>query len=307
MFKQIVNIFTITFCISLSSVAQQQTQSGQIRHFLNFPSRYIAARNIDVWLPSDYNPKKKYAVLYMHDGQMLYDSTTTWNKKEWGIDETMHLLQNQHKIMPCIVVGVWNSGVGRHADYLPQKAIESLPQAVQDSLYQSVRTNGAAVFHGIKVQSDNYLKFLVTELKPFIDSSFSTRPQAKYTFVAGSSMGGLISMYAFCEYPLVFGGAACLSTHWPGIFSANNPLPDAFLQYLQQHLPAPGYRKLYFDYGTATLDALYEPFQKRADAIVKSKGYSAKNWTTLKLEGAPHSEEAWQSRFDQIAIFLLGK
>ena len=83
------------------------------------------------------------------------------------------------------------------------------------------RQPGAPVFSG-KIQSDNYLKFLVKELKPFIDSSFSTLKDQQNTFIAGSSMGGLISMYAICEYPLVFGGAACLSTHWPGIFTMIN-------------------------------------------------------------------------------------
>ena len=81
----------------------------------------------------------------------------------------------------------------------------------------------------VPVQSDAYLKFLVTELKPFIDSTFSVATDRSNTFIAGSSMGGLISMYAVCEYPAVFGGAACLSTHWPGIFTAeNNPIPEAF-------------------------------------------------------------------------------
>ena len=80
-----------------------------------------------------------------------------------------------------------------------------------------------------KPVSDNYLKFLVTELKPFIDKKYSVYKDMNHTFIAGSSMGGLISMYAICEYPRVFGGAACMSTHWPGIFSAEgNPVPDAF-------------------------------------------------------------------------------
>jgi predicted alpha/beta superfamily hydrolase len=299
--------FTACIVPLLLPAQLQQASKGSIRHFQNFPSQYVNARPIDVWLPQNYTPKNQYAVLYMQDGQMLYDSNTTWNHQEWGIDETLSQLLEEDKIIPCIVVGIWNSGAGRHADYLPQKPMESLPQPIQDSLYRANRSGGASVFNNQKVQSDNYLKFVVTELKPFIDSHFSTRPQAEYTCIAGSSMGGLLSLYAFCEYPLVFSKAACISTHWPGIFNVPNPLPEAFMQYLQQQLPPPRQRKLYFDFGTATLDSLYEPFQKKADAILQAKGYTSKNWITLKFEGASHTETAWASRFAAIAQFLLGR
>jgi enterochelin esterase-like enzyme len=219
---------------------------------------------------------KKYAVLYMHDGQMLYDSTTTWNKQEWGVDEVLSKLINNHEIKNCIVVGIWNGGKLRHSEYFPQKPFEALSPNQQDTLYKATRSNGQILFAD-KVQSDNYLKFLVTELKPFIDQSFSTYKNQANTFVAGSSMGGLISMYAICEYPKVFGGAACLSTHWTGIFRANNnPIPEAFMHYLRTNLPSPKKHKIYFDYGTATLDALYKPFQEQADAIMKQKGIPPK-------------------------------
>jgi predicted alpha/beta superfamily hydrolase len=121
-------------------------------------------------------------------------------------------------------------------------------------------------------------------------------------------MGGLISMYAICEYPDIFGGAACMSTHWPGIFTVeNNPIPDAFLGYLKSNLPDPTQHKLYFDFGTATLDALYEPFQNKADGIIAAKGYTSKNWVTKKFEGADHSERAWANRLQIPLTFLLTK
>jgi enterochelin esterase-like enzyme len=121
-------------------------------------------------------------------------------------------------------------------------------------------------------------------------------------------MGGLISMYAICEYPDVFGGAACLSTHWPGIFQvANNPIPNAFNRYLKMKLPDPKNHKLYFDYGTATLDALYEPLQNEVDQIMQQKGYDAQHWTTQKFEGENHSEMAWQKRLHIPFQFLFGK
>lgn len=92
-----------------------------------------------------------------------------------------------------------------------------------------------SLFFAVPVRSDRYLEFLVKELKPFIDRNFSTRPDRSNTFIAGSSMGGLISLYAICEYPETFGGAACLSTHWPVLYSTeNNPLPDALRRYMKK-------------------------------------------------------------------------
>jgi enterochelin esterase-like enzyme len=165
--------------------------------------------------------------------------------------------------------------------------------------------NNGSLFAGT-VHSDSYLKFLVEELKPFIDSAFSVKTDRANTFIAGSSMGGLISMYAICEYPNVFGGAACLSTHWTGIFTnKNNPIPDAFLDYLSRNLPSPKTHKLYFDHGTATLDTLYEPYQERADAIIRAGGYNDNNFMTKVFEGANHTEQSWAKRLDIPILFLL--
>jgi enterochelin esterase-like enzyme len=288
--------------------AQLPTPStGSIKRLEKFASNYVEARNVDIWLPDGYSNQKQYAVLYMHDGQMLYDSTTTWNKQDWGIDEVLGRLMKEKKIRNCIVVGVWNSDKSRHIDYFPQKPFESLPAAKQHELYQLKRSASVPLFSG-KIQSDNYLKFLVKELKPYIDSNFSTLKDQQNTFVAGSSMGGLISMYAICEYPAVFGGAACLSTHWPGIFTTiNNPVPAAFLQYLKTHLPSPGSHKFYFDHGTATLDSMYKPFQLQADAIMLHKGYTARNWMSKEFIGEDHSEVSWRKRFNIPAFFLLGE
>lgn len=284
---------------------QVKTGSGTIRRLENFPSQFVDARNVDIWLPDGYDARKKYAVLYMHDGQMLYDSTSNWNHQEWGVDETMGRLIAEHKIRNCIVVGVWNNSKKRHSEYFPQKPFESLSAAQQDSLMQEARNAGQGLF-AEKIQSDNYLKFLVTELKPYIDTHFSTFKNRKNTFIAGSSMGGLISMYAICEYPEVFGGAACLSTHWPGIFRAdNNPVPAALMRYLRGHLPSPKKHRIYFDLGTATLDALYPPFQRQADAVMQAKGFGPKNWQTRIFEGEDHSERAWRKRLDIPLLFLL--
>jgi len=280
--------------------------SGTLQRIENFQSKYVTARNVDVWLPDNYSTSKKYAVLYMHDGQMLFDSETTWNKQAWEVDDVLSKLIAEKMIQEVIVVGIWNGGVTRHIDYFPQKPFESLTQTQQDSIYNANRSNGQSVFNNGKINSDNYLKFIVEELKPMIDKTYSVCTDQKHTFIAGSSMGGLISMYAICEYPKVFGGAACLSTHWPGIFSLDhNPIPNAFFEYLKQNLPNPKNHKLYFDYGTATLDALYVTLQPKVDEIMRAKGYTSSNWTTLKFEGDDHSEKSWNKRLRTPLFFLL--
>lgn len=291
------------------AVAQvPQLASGSIVRLENFGSGNVQPRNIDVWLPEGYGPKQKYPVLYMHDGQMLFDSTITWNRQEWGVDEVAGKLIGSGRIRPFIVVGIWNSGPGRHAEYCPEKPLSTIPASLLDSLTRYAGRNPETVLFDGDIRSDEYLRFIVSELKPHIDKNFSTLRTRENTFIAGSSMGGLISLYAICEYPDVFGGAACLSTHWPVLFTADdNPFPSAILQYLKASLPVPSTHKLYFDYGTGTLDVMYEPWQKQADAIVRAGGYTTLNWRTMKVDGADHSENTWRKRLDVPLLFLLGK
>ena len=308
--RHILALFTLIILPGATIYSQLPgVSSGKlIRHEL-FSSKKVANRNVDVWLPDGYSKQKKYAVLYMQDGQMLFDSTNNWNKKEWQVDETLGKLFRENKIRDCIVVGIWNTGEGRHADYFPQKPFESLKKAEIDSVYMGNRQSGVSVFNGQKVRSDFYLKFIVEELKPFIDQEYSTMPDKANTFIVGSSMGGLISLYAICEYPSIFGGAICMSTHWPGIFQVeNNPFPAAFMKYLKMKLPSPRDHRIYFDHGEKTLDAWYAPFQRQVDAIMKQKGYkSGKNWITRFFPGEDHSENAWARRFDFPVLFMLGK
>jgi enterochelin esterase-like enzyme len=292
----------------LSAAQLPAVAAGKIQRHENFRSRFIIPRNVDVWLPEGYDPVKKYNVLYMHDGQMLFDTAATWNRQSWDVDDVINSLQKENKIKDLILVAVWNIGNSRHADYFPQKAFEYLPLTVRDSIYGADKKNRSVVFNNYTIQSDNYLRFLVKELKPFIDSVYSTYTDRAHTFIAGSSMGGLISLYAICEYPDIFGGAACLSTHWPGIFAMeNNPIPDVFFKYMNAHLPDPATHKIYFDYGDATLDAFYPPLQKKADAVMKNKGFSANNWLTKYFPGENHSEIAWHKRLHIPLTFLLGK
>lgn len=303
--RKTISIVAFIFYCSISMAQLPVVSSGTIQRFENFTSKFVDARKIDVWLPDGYSPQKKYAVLYMHDGNSLYDSTTMWNRQEWGVDETLGKLLKENKIKDVIVVGVWNNGAYRHSEYFPQKIIKDIPQDVRKIIVDE-QLNGNS-------QADNYLQFLLTEVKPFIDSVFSTLKDRKNTFIAGSSMGGLISLYAICEYPNIFGGAACLSIHSPMIMKekisgdADRDVASKFRNYLSAHLPSPATHKIYMDYGDKTLDSFYMPYQKKIDAVMKSKGFSSANWITKYFPGEDHSEKAWAKRLNIPLLFLLKK
>jgi enterochelin esterase-like enzyme len=280
--------------------------SGKLIRIENFQSKFVNPRNIDVWLPEGYDSGKSHAVIYMHDGQMLFDSTTTWNKQEWHVDEVITKLLSEGKIRDCIVVAIYNNNEYRNSEYLPSVALDGLHEPMRGSIVKTLLND--------KPLSDNYLKFIVGELKPYIDKTFSTYKDPSNTIIMGSSMGGLISIYAFCKYPDVFGGAGCLSTHWPMITSGllyNREITDntatAFRQYLLSNLPRPPRGKIYYDYGSETLDSLYKPYQLLVDTIMKKSGYTSTNWITREFRGDDHSERSWSRRLNIPLEFLLAK
>jgi predicted alpha/beta superfamily hydrolase len=258
----------------------------------NFPSDHVSARHVHVWLPDDYEqqPKVQYSVLYMHDGQNLFNPKTATAGETWGVAETLSRLMNAGTIRPTLIVGIFNSP-HRMTEYWPERP---LTHPNGKKLLQKFRAAAQQ-----PLSADKYLRFLVGELKPFIDRTYRTQPVRKETFIMGSSMGGLISLYALCEYPAIFQGAGCVSTHWPVV-------EGVIVPYLEEALPQAGQHKLYFDYGTATLDALYPPLQKPVDALMPRKGYRAgEDWLTRRFEGAEHNEPAWRARVDIPLTFLL--
>lgn len=267
--------------------------TGTLERYSLFPSKYVLPRNVDVWLPPGYtaNRRGRFPVLYMHDGQNLFDSRTSFGGVEWGVDESVTRLIEQGVLRDCVVVGVWNTPK-RFAEYMPCKAV---------SFSNTKDLKGVPAASSDEIVSDEYLKFLVYELKPFMDSRYRTLRGAADTFIMGSSMGGLISAYAVCEYPRVFGGAACVSTHWPAG-------EGAVVDYLKTHLPNPRTHKFYFDFGTETLDAQYAPYQMRVDEIMLRAGYAeGSSWVTRKFEGEEHSEKSWRKRVDIPLVFFLHK
>jgi len=282
-------VFLAIFCAQSThaNTSSHQSKSRWLMHE-NFPSKFVNPRNVEVWLPPGYNPSIQYPVLYVHDGQNVFNPSTSYTGIAWEIDSVAESLIAKGKIIPPIVVAVWNSPL-RFLEYMPNKPAENIRQQLQ----QMGRAG--------EVISDNYLRFLVEELKPFIDRTYSTNPAPSSTFIMGASMGGLISLYAVMEYPHIFGGAACLSTHWPA-------LNGVVVDHLQNSPPDPNKVRLYFDHGTINLDSLYHPFQQRVDAILTNAGFvMGENLLTLKFEGADHNERAWRDRVYRPLLFLLGK
>tara|TARA_R110001632_G_scaffold38339_2_gene96548 strand:- start:78548 stop:79498 length:951 start_codon:yes stop_codon:yes gene_type:complete len=281
-----------------------QLGSGTIQRIDSFPSKNIVPRSVDIWLPDNYSSDKKYAVLYMHDGQMLFDSLSTWNKQEWKVDEWAGQLQKEGKTKDFIVVAPHNISKIRWNDYFPEKAFNYLSKSAQDSLKMMAKKNNFEM----TMNADEYLKFLTQELKPYIDQNYSVQTDKANTVVSGSSMGGLISMYAISEYPDVFGAAACISTHWPGAgVYEGNPMPNAIFAYMKEHIPSSKDHRLYFDYGTKTLDQFYPQYAETVNKIYTDNGYDSTNFVNRLFEGADHSENSWNQRLDIPFIFLLGK
>jgi predicted alpha/beta superfamily hydrolase len=276
---------------------------GSIERIENFDTELVEPRNIDIWLPENFDKTKNYSVVYMHDGQMLFDSSKTWNKTSWDADDTFGKLLKDEKIKDCIIVGIWNIPEKRYADYFPQRIIDSITEPTKSKILK-LQING-------EPSADNYVKFIVTELKPFIDKNYPTKPEAENTFMIGSSMGGLISIYGLCEYPNTFGGVACLSIHSPlASFelideNTDNEVSSKFRDYLERNLPEANTKKIYFDYGNLTGDSFYKPYQSKIDKIMVSKGYSSTLWQTLFFEGESHTEISWAKRLSIPVLFLL--
>jgi enterochelin esterase-like enzyme len=269
-------------------------------------SKYADPRRVVVWLPPGYRTHgPKYAVLYMHDGQNLFDKATAGYGMEWEIDENLSKLIAEKKVRPTIVVGIWNTPK-RLQEYVPSKAFNGLPPEYREKV---------RALYGGDPLSDGYLKFIVRELRPMIDRRFNVKTDRANTVIMGSSMGALISLYAIDEFPEIFGGAGMMSTHWPLFMTPDGKsvggaeyevVSSAFERYLAPALPDPKTHKLYFDHGSETLDAIYKRYQDRVDAVVVGRSYrQGVNWLTKSFPGQKHNEVSWASRVDIPLQFLL--
>ncbi len=243
-------------------------------------------RNILVYLPPSYQQTtKRYAVLYMHDGQNLFDNVTSY-AGEWGVDETMEKLSKEEEL-EAIVVAIPNMGEMRMDEYSPFKDVE----------------------HGGGL-GNQYLAFIVNSLKPIIDRDFRTLPGKRYTGMMGSSMGGLISLYAFFRYPDFFGFTGVMS---PSFWVARG----AIFKYAEAAPFNPG--KIYLDVGTRELGDSAEEMRnqrklsrryyasvRRMKRILVQKGYRpVHDLLHIEEKWANHSESSWARRLpDAIRFFL---
>lgn len=254
---------------------------GTLIHWRNVTSKHLERpRNVTIYLPPGYETTTTaYRVIVAHDGQNLFDPRMANTGTDWGVDEAMMRGVRAGHMVPAIVVGVWNTDL-RRREYSPWDL-------------------GPA-----------YAKFLIDELLPRVRREFRTLPgPPSYTSTMGSSMGGLISFYLVWKHHDTFHSAACLSTHfiWNGAptIDAAPPLISDAVEY---RAPFPDGVRLYFDYGTKGIDALYEPMQKRVDAWMESAGLvRGRDFVTVKCEGADHNEAAWRARLDAPLEFLLRK
>jgi hypothetical protein len=278
-------------------LSTQQISAGTLECYPDFPSKYIPARDVNVWLPKGYKTGDKCQVLYMHDGQMLFDANTTWNNQEWRVDEVISELIDNNTIKNTIVVAIDNTE-NRLNEYFPNKVIKYMPQNTTD-------------FGPMSPLGDDYLKFIVHELKPFIDNKYQPLTDRDHTIIMGSSMGGLISLYAICEYPLVFGGAICMSTHLSfgslPLGGNNDQWAQAFIKYLENNQPHINYNRIYMDCGTEGIDADYAPYQETVNILFNENVWDTEHFISLIFDGHDHNENCWAERLEVPFSFILSE
>ena len=189
-------VFTFNSCTSAdheSSETAPPTPS-QVISIADFPSSFVDARNLEIYLPTGYDSTKAYSVCYMQDGQNLFDPAKTFNNMEWGVDEALTLGYD------LIVVGIWNTPL-RYQEYMPQKPTDR----VEDELHIAwVIDSNRFKASKPELLSDNYLRFIVEELKPWVDAHYATLPDRDHTFIAGSSMGWLDLVLCIGRIPWCF-------------------------------------------------------------------------------------------------------
>jgi len=308
LFAILLAMFVATPAFAGDGTGPVHVSAGTIVDLGVLKSKYADPRRVVVWLPPGYSKRgPKYAVLYMHDGQNLFDKATAGYGMEWEIDEHLSKLIADNKVRPTIVVGIWNTPK-RLQEYVPSKAFNGLPAGY--------RAKVRALYGGDPL-SDGYLKFIVRELRPTIDRKFNVKTDRANTAIMGSSMGELISLYAIDEYPQIFGAAGMMSTHWPLVINPDGKpvsqedydvVSATFERYLAPALPSPSTHRLYFDHGTETLDAIYKQYQDRVDKVVAKRGYrQGVNWLTRNYPGQKHNEISWASRVDVPLTFLLAR
>lgn len=246
--------------------------SGSVRYHRQLQGFGLKPRDVIVWLPPDYeqNSQRRYPVLYMHDGQNIFDPATSFGGVDWQIDETADSLIRKGTIEPIIVVGIYNTS-DRFLEY-----------ACGDS--------GA-----------RYMKLVTETIKPLIDQTYRTLPEREHTAIGGSSMGGLISFMLLWEYPQVFSKAICMSP----AFKIDSL--DYVRTIEDQERPSQDV-VIYIDNGGVGLEARLQPGIDDMLSTLKKKGYEQSRDFYLRLfPEAEHNEAAWALRVGQVLELFFGK
>ncbi len=227
-------------------------------------------RDVITYLPPSYGSgTRRYPVLYMHDGQNLFDEVTSF-AEEWRVDNTMDALS--HVGLEAIVVGIFNTE-HRLDEYSP---------------FEDAEGRGG--------KGDLYLDFIADTLKPRIDRDFRTQTERDSTLIAGSSMGGLISLYAFFRRPDVFGKAGAMS---PSLWFADR----AIFPFIEDAPHVPG--KLYLDVGTLEGKGTVADVRRLREILLRKEYRRHRDLVYVEQRGAGHSEAAWRQRFHDAIDFLL--
>ena len=229
-------------------------------------------RTVDVYLPASYSEgRRRYPIVYMQDGQNLSDPAVAFGGQTWRLEDGLNWLAQRGT--EAIVVGLWNTP-GRLGEYSP---------------FPDPKHGGG--------DGDKYLRFLIDTVKPRIDGEYRTRKDRDSTVIAGSSMGGLISLFAFFRRPSPFGRALVMS---PSIWFGAGEI-------LRQVGRARSTRgKLYLDIGTAE-GAQTVKNTRVMNRLLRKKGYRRENLWYIESEGARHSEPDWAWRWPQALEFLLSE
>jgi len=289
----------------LAAPVLAREQTGRFLEYEHVAATGLPEQRLTIWLPPGYDRgNRRYPVLYMHDGHNLFDPAKSNFNKVWAADKAMLAAMKSGKVAPHIIVGIWAPGKDRYRQYLPQslyQASSGAPRAAMDAMI------------GGPVVSEAYLNWLAGPLKQWVDTSFRTRAGRDDTAIMGSSMGGLMSCYAFLERPQTYGRAGCVSSHWPAadpraVGEANPELIALWDGWFAARLGQPDGRRVWMDHGTATLDAFYAPYQQAIDARMTASGWQrGRDWESKVYQGAEHEENAWARRLPEVFGWLLRK
>ena len=248
-------------------------------------------RMLRVWLPANYgsprNAHRSYPVLYMHDAQNLFDDATS-NAGEWHVDETVDHLVGSFKIPPMIVVGIDHAGENRSSEYLP---------------YPDPHHKQYDVPAPKELRGNDYARFLLTEVMPFIEKKYRVSRGAANTGIGGSSYGGVISLYTVLQHPGIFGHALIES---PVLGVGNGQL----LKDAENAKQLP--QKMFLAMGTSeTRDPEYNAQLvknvEELQTILRKKGMGPERLKVVVEEGAAHNEGAWSRRLPDALLFLYGR